>query len=190
MLCSACHRSCKDVCTQAGPKGCLTCNDGWFMDTEQGCSDIDECLTNKTACNENSFCVNSPGSHTCISIQTHKFNATNEITPYKCMIIITQIVIKHVKVVSPTALTIALNALKLTNSKKVFAEVKHEIFLLFHTSIRTLWAVFTTCYLLVCFCSYAWLDFILYFAWITFNLFVFYLYIQFHSCLHIKIALW
>lgn len=103
------------------------------MDTEQGCSDIDECLTNKTACNENSFCVNSPGSHTCISIKTHKFNATNEITPYECIIIITQIVIKHVKVVSPTALTIALNALKLTNSKKVFAEVKHEIFLLFHT---------------------------------------------------------
>ncbi|XP_046460090.1 cysteine-rich with EGF-like domain protein 2 isoform X1 [Daphnia pulex] len=67
VLCSACHRSCKDVCTQAGPKGCLTCNDGWFMDTEQGCSDIDECLTNKTACNDNSFCVNSPGSHTCIN---------------------------------------------------------------------------------------------------------------------------
>ena len=37
------------------------------MDTELGCNDIDECLTNKNACKENTFCVNSPGSHSCLS---------------------------------------------------------------------------------------------------------------------------
>jgi hypothetical protein len=65
-LCSQCHKSCKDVCTQAGPKGCVTCADGWFMDTELGCSDIDECITNSNACRGNTFCVNSPGSYTCL----------------------------------------------------------------------------------------------------------------------------
>ena len=68
VLCTPCHMSCKDSCTQAGPKGCLACNDGWVMDTELGCNDVDECIMNREICPSNAFCVNSPGSHTCISM--------------------------------------------------------------------------------------------------------------------------
>ena len=68
VLCTPCHSSCRDSCTQAGPKGCLACNDGWIMDTELGCNDVDECIMNREICPSNAFCVNSPGSHTCISM--------------------------------------------------------------------------------------------------------------------------
>jgi len=66
-LCTACHKSCADVCTQAGPKGCVTCSPGWVMDAELGCSDVDECLADANVCRGNTFCVNSPGSFTCLS---------------------------------------------------------------------------------------------------------------------------
>jgi len=65
-LCSPCYQSCKDVCTQAGPKGCVACNEGWYMDTEMGCLDVDECLVDKNICGMKKFCVNSPGSHACL----------------------------------------------------------------------------------------------------------------------------
>jgi len=65
-LCSPCYQGCKDICTQAGPKGCLACKDGWYMDTERGCQDLDECIDDKTICGVKKFCVNSPGSYSCL----------------------------------------------------------------------------------------------------------------------------
>lgn len=66
LLCSACHHSCRKTCTQAGPKGCLACKSGWFMDSERGCSDVNECVVNPGACTSHQFCVNNDGSYSCL----------------------------------------------------------------------------------------------------------------------------
>jgi hypothetical protein len=42
------------------------CNPGWFMDTEKGCLDINECFMNPNPCKRNEFCVNNDGSYTCL----------------------------------------------------------------------------------------------------------------------------
>ncbi|KAJ9578009.1 hypothetical protein L9F63_025130, partial [Diploptera punctata] len=67
LLCSPCHSSCQGACTQAGPKGCSACKPGWFMDTEKGCLDVNECFLNPTPCKRNEFCVNNDGSYTCLA---------------------------------------------------------------------------------------------------------------------------
>lgn len=67
LLCSPCHSSCQGSCTQAGPKGCSVCSPGWFMDTEKGCLDVNECFMNPNPCKRNEFCVNSDGSYTCLA---------------------------------------------------------------------------------------------------------------------------
>ena len=36
------------------------------MDTERGCQDLDECIADKTICGVKKFCVNSPGSYSCL----------------------------------------------------------------------------------------------------------------------------
>jgi hypothetical protein len=46
--------------------GCSACNPGWFMDTEKGCLDVNECLINPNPCKRNEFCVNNDGSYTCL----------------------------------------------------------------------------------------------------------------------------
>lgn len=66
LLCSPCHHSCQNACSQAGPKGCVACKTGWVMDTENGCLDINECIVNPGACNSHQFCVNNDGSYTCL----------------------------------------------------------------------------------------------------------------------------
>ncbi|PNF21193.1 hypothetical protein B7P43_G05107 [Cryptotermes secundus] len=66
LLCSPCHTSCQGPCTQPGPKGCAACSPGWFMDTEKGCLDVNECLLNPSPCKRNEFCVNNDGSYTCL----------------------------------------------------------------------------------------------------------------------------
>lgn len=65
-LCSACHKSCKSHCTGPGAKGCVACTAGYVMDSEHGCSDIDECLASRP-CSGNKFCVNLEGSYRCMS---------------------------------------------------------------------------------------------------------------------------
>lgn len=69
LLCSKCHNACekKTGCTGAGQKGCRVCKKGWVMEPEQGCVDIDECASGTDKCTTNEFCVNSEGSHECLS---------------------------------------------------------------------------------------------------------------------------
>lgn len=67
LLCSPCHQACQKTCTQAGPRGCLACKEGWVRDTEHGCLDINECVTLLHACSSSQFCVNNEGSYTCLA---------------------------------------------------------------------------------------------------------------------------
>lgn len=46
--------------------GCLMCEEGWVMDSEVGCSDIDECFSGSSPCKKNEFCVNNEGSYECL----------------------------------------------------------------------------------------------------------------------------
>ncbi|XP_001357092.2 cysteine-rich with EGF-like domain protein 2 isoform X1 [Drosophila pseudoobscura] len=69
LLCTQCHAACGDGgCTGAGPKSCRKCKDGWHMDSETGCVDINECLDQQrpTACRPQQFCVNNEGSFSCL----------------------------------------------------------------------------------------------------------------------------
>ncbi|KAL7642441.1 UNVERIFIED_CONTAM: hypothetical protein RMT77_007002 [Armadillidium vulgare] len=66
ILCEPCHKSCDVYCTQAGPKSCTKCRNGWFMDTDIGCVDVNECLADSSVCDFNEFCVNNEGSYMCI----------------------------------------------------------------------------------------------------------------------------
>lgn len=68
LLCSRCHAACDEGgCTTAGPKGCRVCRNGWIMEQEiGGCMDVDECLSSKSPCRTNQFCVNSEGSYKCL----------------------------------------------------------------------------------------------------------------------------
>jgi len=67
LLCSPCHHSCHEACTEAGPRGCLACRFGWTRDPEHGCLDINECQTLMHACSTSQFCVNNEGSYTCLA---------------------------------------------------------------------------------------------------------------------------
>ena len=51
---------------QPGQKSCVACNEGWSMDTEHGCLDIDECVEGQATCAKNTFCVNNGGSYSCL----------------------------------------------------------------------------------------------------------------------------
>eukprot|EP00096_Caligus_rogercresseyi_P002524 TRINITY_DN1469_c0_g1_i1.p1 TRINITY_DN1469_c0_g1~~TRINITY_DN1469_c0_g1_i1.p1 ORF type:complete len:326 (-),score=80.59 TRINITY_DN1469_c0_g1_i1:232-1209(-) len=65
LLCSACHKGCKGYCNGPGPKACAACRSGYTMDTEHGCTDIDECAVS-TPCSGNKFCVNTEGTFRCM----------------------------------------------------------------------------------------------------------------------------
>ncbi|MCL4122043.1 UNVERIFIED_CONTAM: hypothetical protein GTU68_054772, partial [Idotea baltica] len=66
VLCQPCHKACQGPCSQAGPKSCVICKQGWRMDTDNGCLDVNECLAEKSPCKINEFCINNEGSYTCI----------------------------------------------------------------------------------------------------------------------------
>lgn len=63
--CSPCHKSCQGHCSGPGPKSCAACASGYTMDTEHGCTDVDECVAKKP-CSGNKFCVNTEGSYRCM----------------------------------------------------------------------------------------------------------------------------
>lgn len=65
ILCVTCDKSCKGGCTGVGPKKCNSCKSGYFLDSEYGCLDINECLENSKICKKGTFCVNTEGSHLC-----------------------------------------------------------------------------------------------------------------------------
>lgn len=64
VICKPCHKSCK-YCHAADSIGCDVCNDGFTHIPRYGCSDIDECMHNKSICGQNTFCVNTEGSYFC-----------------------------------------------------------------------------------------------------------------------------
>lgn len=66
ILCEKCNKACNGPCSGPGQKSCVACKEGWVMDTEHGCLDINECLLDKTPCKRNQFCVNNEGSYTCL----------------------------------------------------------------------------------------------------------------------------
>lgn len=64
VLCKPCHKSC-EYCHDTGPRGCDVCKDGFTLLPKYGCSDVDECIQNKSICGDNTFCVNTEGSYFC-----------------------------------------------------------------------------------------------------------------------------
>lgn len=68
LLCSSCHKACASHCTGPGPKSCAKCKEGYEMDSEHGCMDIDECQheAGKSCIKENKFCVNTEGTFRCM----------------------------------------------------------------------------------------------------------------------------
>lgn len=46
--------------------GCEMCADGWTMDEERGCLDINECAILPAVCPHSQFCVNSDGGYKCL----------------------------------------------------------------------------------------------------------------------------
>ncbi|KAL5279226.1 CRELD2 family protein [Megaselia abdita] len=68
MLCSPCHPACggDGGCTGSGPKGCRKCKEGWRMNPEYGCFDINECVEDSRICKQKQFCVNKEGSYSCL----------------------------------------------------------------------------------------------------------------------------
>jgi hypothetical protein len=67
MICQTtqCHIP-ENIDLQIHVSGCSTCSHGWFMDTEKGCLDVNECFINPSPCKRNEFCVNNDGSYTCL----------------------------------------------------------------------------------------------------------------------------
>uniref|UniRef100_A0A0P4W1J6 EGF-like domain-containing protein n=1 Tax=Scylla olivacea TaxID=85551 RepID=A0A0P4W1J6_SCYOL len=65
-LCEKCHKACNGPCSGPGQKSCVACQEGWIMDTEKGCLDINECAAAKSPCKRNQFCVNNEGTYTCL----------------------------------------------------------------------------------------------------------------------------
>jgi len=67
LLCEKCHKACNGPCSGPGQKSCVACKEGWEMNTEVGCLDLNECHNAKDPCKLNEFCVNNEGSFTCLS---------------------------------------------------------------------------------------------------------------------------
>ncbi|XP_046554022.1 protein disulfide isomerase Creld2-like isoform X1 [Haliotis rubra] len=66
-VCRSCHISCKGTCWEEGPKGCDECKVGWLHTEEHGCKDVDECSSETLPCDDNQYCINTEGSHSCLS---------------------------------------------------------------------------------------------------------------------------
>ncbi|XP_050422415.1 cysteine-rich with EGF-like domain protein 2 isoform X2 [Adelges cooleyi] len=74
--CLPCDKSCgQNGCTGSGSKSCKDCKVGWiYLGEDNGCTDVNECLEEpeisdgviKGICEVNEFCVNTPGSYSCL----------------------------------------------------------------------------------------------------------------------------
>ncbi|KAL4656763.1 cysteine-rich with EGF-like domain protein 2 isoform X2 [Arapaima gigas] len=64
LLSLECHSSCK-TCTGSRSKDCEECKEGWEMDEEGTCIDVDECSNGSPACTQDQYCLNTEGSYSC-----------------------------------------------------------------------------------------------------------------------------
>lgn len=64
MLCSPCHRACSGGCRSGTPKDCVACKQGYIFDSDEGCTDVNEC-EDVNRCKKSEFCVNGDGSYVC-----------------------------------------------------------------------------------------------------------------------------
>lgn len=62
--CLPCHKGCSSDCRGGSPKDCVTCRPGYVFESDEGCTDVDEC-EDLNRCERSQFCVNSEGSYTC-----------------------------------------------------------------------------------------------------------------------------
>ncbi|CAL1539071.1 unnamed protein product [Lymnaea stagnalis] len=80
-VCKVCHIACKNTCWESGPKGCDECKSGWLANEDDGCQDINECLSDP--CEENQYCTNTQGSYTCFTCDEACLSCTGP-GSYKC----------------------------------------------------------------------------------------------------------
>lgn len=64
-VCKKCHESCKLICSGPESKNCDECKTGWIQSEDQGCIDVNECLEEKSPCNDVQYCENTVGSYKC-----------------------------------------------------------------------------------------------------------------------------
>jgi hypothetical protein len=65
LFCSRCHHRCASTCTGGVPKDCVDCRDGYRLDPDHGCQDVDECAAGKAKCDADRYCVNTDGAFKC-----------------------------------------------------------------------------------------------------------------------------
>ncbi|KAK2157627.1 hypothetical protein LSH36_188g10000 [Paralvinella palmiformis] len=63
--CKACHISCDGGCTGDGNGECDSCKEGWLLDEDGYCQDINECEQDTSPCDKDSHCINTEGSFKC-----------------------------------------------------------------------------------------------------------------------------
>ncbi|CAH1782739.1 unnamed protein product [Owenia fusiformis] len=72
--CSKCNKAC-DNCLGGGPDKCVKCAQGYTMEENNTCLDVDECAKDPTLCqgDDNMQCRNDPGTYTCICIGDYEY---------------------------------------------------------------------------------------------------------------------
>lgn len=79
-VCSISNGGCSPdaTCTSNGVNMVCACNAGYSGDGRT-CTDINECLIDNGGCPSTQDCINTPGSHQCLNIQTCKDACTGEL---------------------------------------------------------------------------------------------------------------
>ncbi|XP_006016561.1 cysteine-rich with EGF-like domain protein 2 [Alligator sinensis] len=81
-VCTACHAACK-TCTGSTNKDCEACKEGWTMNEEAACVDVDECAAEASPCKDDQYCLNTDGSFSCKACDVSCVGCTGE-GPGKC----------------------------------------------------------------------------------------------------------
>lgn len=63
-LCLVCNAACK-TCEGGSSSHCVECANGYVLDDAGVCTDKDECALDPQLCKQGTYCVNTPGSHSC-----------------------------------------------------------------------------------------------------------------------------
>ncbi|CAI5449121.1 unnamed protein product [Caenorhabditis angaria] len=70
--CKKCHESCQGGCKDETPKSCSKCKNGWILDENQECVDVNECENTETCTKCSEKCVNEIGSYRCECLEGYK----------------------------------------------------------------------------------------------------------------------